>query len=213
MQHHDLTGIRNEYSRKELSKSLVDPDPLKQFEIWLNEALNAGIPEPTAMTLATVSADAQPSARMVLLKDFSPEGFTFYTNYNSRKADEISSNPKVALVFFWKELERQVRIEGIVKKLSLAESDMYFQSRPSDSRVSAIISPQSQAIPDRPYLEKRRDDFIKDRKDDFQRPDFWGGYRVIPHRIEFWQGRPGRLHDRILYSNNKDVWDLERLAP
>ena len=196
-----------------LSKRTADTDPMRQFERWMAEALAAGIEEPTAMALATVSADGKPSARMVLLKGSDENGFVFFTNYRSRKAMEMESNPNVSLLFHWKELERQVRIEGAVHKITAAESDTYFHSRPLESRINAVISPQSDVIPDRHYLENLRDEYLKARPGEPVRPPHWGGYRVVPEVIEFWQGRPGRLHDRIRYSRGKDGWVMERLAP
>jgi pyridoxamine 5'-phosphate oxidase len=165
------------------------------------------------MTLATVGPDGQPSARMVLLKGYDDQGFVFYTNYESRKGQEISKNHRVALVLYWKELERQVRIEGVVLKTSGQESDEYFKSRPPESQVSAIISPQSSVIPDREYLELLRKEYMKGFTGEHKRPSLWGGFHVIPEMVEFWQGRPNRLHDRIRYSRKGGDWVIERLAP
>jgi len=213
MQKNDLSRIRNEYLRGELDMEHVLPDPVGQFALWMDQALASEIDEPTAMTLATVNADGKPSARMVLLKGFDDKGFVFFTNYESRKGQEILKNHRVALVFYWKELERQVRIEGFVLKTSGKESDDYFHSRPPESQVSAIISPQSAIIPDRRYLENSKMEYLEKHTGEHIRPAFWGGYQVIPEMIEFWQGRPNRLHDRLLYSRKGGEWVIERLAP
>ncbi|MFO7614087.1 MAG: pyridoxamine 5'-phosphate oxidase [Bacteroidales bacterium] len=196
-----------------LRKRTAETDPMRQFERWMADLLAAGVEEPTAMALATVSADGKPSARMVLLKGADDDGFIFFTNYRSRKAREMESNPNVSLVFYWKELERQVRIEGVVHKVTAAESDAYFHSRPLESRINAVISPQSEAIPDRQHLENLRNEYLNAHSGDPVRPPHWGGYRVVPEIIEFWQGRPGRLHDRIRYTRSKEGWKMARLAP
>jgi pyridoxamine 5'-phosphate oxidase len=213
MQANDLSKIRNEYQQGELDIEHVLPDPLQQFGIWMDQAILAKIEEPTAMTLATVSTEGIPSARMVLLKGFNENGFVFFTNYESRKGQQISKNHRVALVFYWKELERQVRIEGFVLKTSGKESDDYFQSRPADSQVSAIISPQSTVIPERQYLIDLQEEYLQNHTGKHIRPVYWGGYHVIPEMIEFWQGRSHRLHDRIRYSRRGGEWLIERLAP
>jgi pyridoxamine 5'-phosphate oxidase len=213
MQNNDLSKIRNEYLQGELDIEHVLPDPVQQFGVWMDQALSAEIEEPTAMTLATVGTDGKPSARMVLLKGFDEKGFIFFTNYESRKGQEIAKNHRVALVFYWKELERQVRIEGFVLKTSGKESDDYFLSRPSESQVSAIISPQSTIIPDRQHLENLRDEYLRNHQGQCERPAFWGGYQVIPEMIEFWQGRENRLHDRLRYSHKGGEWIIERMAP
>ena len=199
--------------KSSLSKRTANTDPVRQFERWMADVLAAGVEEPTAMALATVSADGKPSVRMVLLKGSDDDGFVFFTNYRSRKAREMESNPNVSLVFYWKELERQVRIEGAVQKITAAESDTYFHYRPLESRINAVISPQSEVIPDRRYLEKLREEYLSSHPGDPVRPPHWGGYLVVPEIIEFWQGRSGRLHDRIRYTRSKEGWRRERLAP
>jgi pyridoxamine 5'-phosphate oxidase len=213
MQKNDLSKIRNEYLKGELDIFHVHPDPVQQFGEWMDQAIRSEIEEPTAMTLATVAPDGKPSARMVLLKGFNEKGFVFFTNYESRKGQEIFRNHRVALVFYWKELERQVRIEGFVLKTSGKESDEYFHSRPAESQVSSIISPQSAVIPDRQYIENLRQEYLQNLSADIQRPVNWGGFQVIPEMIEFWQGRPNRLHDRLRYTRKGGEWVIERLAP
>ncbi|HEX7844894.1 MAG TPA: pyridoxamine 5'-phosphate oxidase [Chitinophagaceae bacterium] len=210
-----IADIRKNYSQKTLSEADVDSNPLQQFDKWWKEAIASTIDEPNAMTLATASADGFPSARIVLLKDLTEDGFSFFTNYNSFKGQQLAENPKACLVFFWKELERQVRITGLIEKLSAAKSDEYFQSRPEGSRIGAIASPQSQVIPDRSWLDEKYQETEKELKDKTtQRPDHWGGYLLKPVIIEFWQGRPSRLHDRIQYTLLDDGgWTIERLAP
>ena len=207
--------IRKEYTQKALVESGIEADPVRQFNIWWQDALEAKIIEVNAMTLATASADGMPSARTVLMKGFSEKGFTFFTNYNSFKGQQLSENPKASLLFFWKELERQVRITGIVGKISSEESNTYFQSRPRPSQVGAVVSPQSQVIESRQWLDEKYEDVLKQFENaNVQRPAHWGGYIVRPVIIEFWQGRPGRLHDRIQYSLLADgKWKIERLAP
>ena len=208
-------GIRTEYAQKALKESDMDVDPIRQFNTWWQQALEAKIIEVNAMTLATASADGVPSARTVLLKGFSERGFNFFTNYNSFKGQQLAENPKASLLFFWKELERQVRITGIVEKLSSEESNAYFQSRPRASQVGAVASPQSQVIESRQWLDEKYKEAVKQFENtDVQRPLHWGGYIVRPVIIEFWQGRPGRLHDRIQYTLLEDGrWKIERLAP
>jgi len=210
----DLVAIRNDYKLKVLDECRVSHNPLLQFDTWLNEAIEIKANEPTAMVLATSTAEGIPSARIVLLKALSDEGFVFFTNYSSRKGQEIAVNPHVALLFHWIELERQVRIEGKVEKTSSHISDEYFQSRPFESRLSAIISKQSQVVPNREYLEKLWEGQLsKSIGSMVERPLDWGGYLVDPVRIEFWQGRANRLHDRILYSKKGVAWEISRLAP
>lgn len=213
MQNNDLSRIRSEYLKGELRSENVLPDPVQQFAVWMDQAILSEIPEPTAMTLATVGLDGFPSARVVLLKGFDENGFVFFTNYDSRKGQEISRNHRAALVIFWKELERQVRIEGMVMKTSGKESDEYFLTRPFDSRISAIISPQSTVIPNREYLDNLKQEYLKTFTGETKRPANWGGFLVIPEMMEFWQGRPNRLHDRIRYTRKGGDWIIERLAP
>lgn len=210
-----IADIRKEYSQQSLSENDVETDPILQFKKWWEHVLAAGVEEPNAMTLATSSMEAVPSARIVLLKDFSEKGFKFFTNYNSYKGQQLSENPKACLVFFWKELERQVRVTGLVFKLSSVESDEYFNSRPEASRIGAWASPQSQVIENRDWLDERfKKLFTEMNNENIQRPSNWGGYIVKPVIIEFWQGRPSRLHDRIQYSLLEDgTWKIERLAP
>jgi pyridoxamine 5'-phosphate oxidase len=210
----DIKKIRSEYNRDELKDEGLQSDPMTLFNHWFEAAVKSEIPEVNAMTLATTAPDGKPSARTVLLKGFDEKGFVFYTNYRGRKASEIEKNPHAALLIFWKELERQVRIEGKVEKVSDAESDEYFNSRPLESRMSAIVSMQSQPIDSRQQLEERWVEFLKENYDkDIPRPDYWGGYMVIADKIEFWQGRPNRMHDRLLYSRTKTGWKIERLQP
>ena len=214
--HLSLAGVREDYFGKTLDESSVSLDPILQFNAWFLEASRAGIKEPNAMTLATATASGAPSARVVLLKDVSEDGFVFYTNYKSRKAREILENPRVALVFFWPELERQVRVEGIAHATSRHQTERYFKSRPRGSRLGAIASHQSAVIESRTILKERLRE-LEDRfrgTDDIPVPEFWGGYCVVPRAIEFWQGRPNRLHDRLRYSREEvGPWRLERLSP
>lgn len=210
-----IADLRKEYSTQSLLETDVAVNPIEQFDKWWQQAINSKIEEANAMTLATASCDGLPSARIVLLKSFSQKGFAFYTNYKSYKAMQLEENPKACLVFFWKELERQVRIIGLVKKISTEESDVYFNSRPKDSRIGAIASPQSQVIKNREWIDEQYLKFASDYKEkDPERPLHWGGYNVQPIIIEFWQGRPSRLHDRIQYTLEENGnWIIERLAP
>ena len=210
----ELADIRKDYRLKVMDENQISRDPLKQFENWLSEAIEAKVNEPTAMVLATATPEGVPSSRVVLLKALSDDGFGFFTNYSSRKGKEIGLNQKVALLFHWPELERQVRIEGVATKTSANVSDEYFHSRPLESRLSAVISNQSQVVPDREYLEKLWEgQQYKSVENMIERPSYWGGYVIEPFRIEFWQGRSNRLHDRILFSRKGADWVISRLAP
>jgi len=209
-----LHSIRTEYKYAELTKSSIDKNPLKQFEHWLNDALNAKVTEPTAMTVATVGNDGFPDSRIVLLKDFDENGMTFFTNYNSNKGMSIEKNPAVGLHFFWPELERQIRISGFAIKTSDEVSDHYFYSRPVLSQIAAVISNQSSKIPSREFLLERFESFKNNSSGEIiKRPKNWGGFLVTPVKFEFWQGRESRLHDRILYEKENNNWLISRLAP
>jgi pyridoxamine 5'-phosphate oxidase len=209
-----IANLRQNYTLQALNEADVDLDPIRQFQRWLDQAIAAELPEPNAMTLATATRDGIPSARIVLLKGLDARGFAFYTNYESRKGQELADNPRAALVFLWTVLERQVRIEGQVEKVAAAETDAYFQSRPLASRLGAWASEQSRVIRDREVLEQRFAELKATYADEtVPRPPHWGGYRVIPHQIEFWQGRTSRLHDRLRYRLKQGNWLLERLAP
>jgi pyridoxamine 5'-phosphate oxidase len=210
-----VADLRKEYTRAGLRETDVAPDPIEQFRWWFAEALAAGLHEPNAMTLATASSGAKPSARVVLLKGFDERGFVFYTNYEGRKGRELEENSYCALVFYWGELERQVRIEGPAGRVSGEESDAYYRSRPRGSRLGVWVSEQSRPLEDRVTLEER----LRGLEDEYEgreipRPPFWGGYRVEPEAIEFWQGRENRLHDRLLYCRESDeTWGIGRLQP
>ena len=210
-----IADIRKEYKLQTLSEKDILKDPFAQFEKWWQEAIHAGIEEPNAMTLATASADGMPDARIVLLKGFDDRGFTFFTNYNSTKGMQLLENPRGALVFFWKELERQVRISGLVSLAPGRISDDYFNTRPEGSRIGAWASPQSEVIENREWLEENERKFQEEWTGrEIPRPPHWGGYMLKPTRVEFWQGRPSRLHDRLLYSlQDNGSWKIERLAP
>lgn len=209
-----ISSIRKDYQLQSLSESDVKQDPIEQFGKWWDEAIASSIDEVNAMTLSTVTAEGKPSARIVLLKGFDERGFVFFTNYESNKGVQLTANPFASLVFFWKELERQVRIEGICEKVSEQESDDYFHSRPIGSQLGACASPQSRVIESRRViennLEKLQDQY---REMEIPRPAHWGGYRVVPQAIEFWQGRSSRLHDRIKYTKENQSWKIVRLAP
>jgi pyridoxamine 5'-phosphate oxidase len=209
-----IADLRLNYTRAQLTEADVNPDPMRQFQLWFEQALAAEILEPNAMTLATATKDGTPSARIVLLKGVSDRGFVFFTNYESRKGQELAENPQAALVFLWKALERQVRIEGTVEKVSDAETVAYFHSRPRESQLGAWVSNQSQVIANREVLEQRLAELSQQYQDqEIPRPPHWGGYCVIPRTIEFWQGRPSRLHDRLRYRLDNYHWIIERLAP
>ena len=211
---HDIAGIRTDYKLKSLDESDVQSDAIDQFTRWWQEALESDIYEVNAMTLATADKNGRPLARIVLLKDYDENGFVFFTNYASIKGNQLAENPAACLLFFWKELERQVRIEGVAEKISEADSDAYFYSRPEGSRIGAWTSPQSQPIPGRSFLENKYLELTEQYKGkEVPRPPHWGGYIVRPQKIEFWQGRPSRLHDRILYTKNESGWTIERIAP
>jgi pyridoxamine 5'-phosphate oxidase len=215
----NLAELRQEYMRAGMSEALAASDPMRQFESWFKDAVEARLPLPNAMTLATVGASGAPSARVVLLKGLDGGGFVFYTNYGSRKGRELASRAQACLVFLWSDLERQVRVEGNVEKVTPAESDAYFASRPLGARLSAWASPQSERVEDRPGLEKSMSEARNRYGDNPPRPPHWGGFRVIPQAIEFWQGRADRLHDRLLYRragsqrDTAQAWTIERLAP
>lgn len=209
-----LADLRTDYKRAALDERDVDRDPFVQFRQWFDAAVAARVPEPNAMTLATVDAAGKPAARIVLLKDADAQGFTFFTNYQSRKGRELAARPSAALLFFWPELERQIRIEGTITKVDPAIADDYFAKRPRLSRIGAWASPQSEALPDRATLEARfADAEQRFPGDDVERPPHWGGYRLTPEAFEFWQGRRSRLHDRIVFTRDGAGWRIGRLAP
>jgi pyridoxamine 5'-phosphate oxidase len=211
----NIADLRKDYTIQDLNEKEIDKNPFIQFKIWFDQSVAAQLPEPNAMTLATCTPDGKPSARMVLLKDFDERGFVLFTNYNSQKGQEISVNPHAALVFWWAELERQVRITGSVEKISAEQSDDYFEVRPPYSRLGAWASNQSEVIAGREILEAQLEELQrKYEHQEVPRPPHWGGFRVIPQEIEFWQGRTSRLHDRLLYTYVDDGgWKIERLSP
>jgi len=209
-----MMTVPNNIALEGLDEKTIDRDPIKQFQIWFNDAVAAKLPLPEAMTLATATADGKPSARMVLLKQVDHDGFVFFTNYRSAKAEQLDANPYAALVFYWSQLDRQVRVEGSVVKTSAQESREYFSTRPRESQIGAWASAQSQEISSREVLEQRAhelEELYSDREVDC--PEYWGGYRLKPERIEFWKSRIGRLHDRLLYVRKGDRWTITRLAP
>ena len=206
--------IREEYSLHQLNENDVNPNPVIQFNNWFSKVIELNITMPNTMTLSTVDVKGKPSARIVLLKEVDRKGFVFFTNYGSKKAKDMSVNSQVALLFYWKELERQVKIEGTVKKVSRIESEEYFHSRPRESQIAAWVSNQSEIIPDRKYLDEKFEQLQKKFGDgEIPLPVYWGGYRLLPNYFEFWQGRENRLHDRICYRKKSDKWEIFRLAP
>lgn len=211
----DLPDLRREYKKRRLRIKDLAAEPTEQFQRWFEEAQQAGVPEPNATALATATPSGRPSARMVLLKGVDERGFAFFTNYKSRKAKELEANPQAALVFWWQVLERQVRVEGQVRRMGPEEADVYFRSRPRESQLGAHASPQSQAVESRKALEERFEE-VRSRYEgrEVPRPEHWGGFRLEPDAVEFWQGRPGRLHDRLRYRRTEGgTWTIERLAP
>ncbi len=209
-----IADLRIDYTQQSLLETDVNPDPIVQFQTWFDAAVAAKLPEPNAMTIATATPDGLPSARIVLLKAVDDRGFVFFTNYNSHKGQELLANPHAALVFLWTEQERQVRVQGRVEKIAPAESDEYYYSRPAGSRLGAWASNQSEVIPDRTVLETRLEALKQEHPNgDIARPVHWGGFRVIPTVIEFWQGRSSRLHDRLRYQKVNQGWTIDRLAP
>ncbi len=209
----NIAELRMEYTRAALDESHVTADPYAQFSRWLNEAIQAQVPEPTAMSVATVDEAGRPSCRILLLKGVDEQGFTFYTNYESRKGANLAANPHASLLFFWPELQRQVRVEGTVQRVDGAESDAYYHSRPLGSRIGAWASPQSRVLENRTWLETRVAALTAQHGDHPPRPPHWGGYRLVPAQLEFWQGRPSRLHDRIRFRHLDGAWTIDRLAP
>ena len=210
----NLHKMRQEYAAGSLNETNMPHNPIEVFNVWLDFAINSGLTEPNAMTVATATLDGKPSARVVLLKEVNDKGFVFYTNYLSRKGRELVVNPDVAIVFDWHDIERQVRVEGRAEKLSAEESEAYFNERPEDAKIGAWASPQSKIVKDREELEKHLEE-IEEQFEDMQvhRPSHWGGYLIRPSVIEFWQGRPSRMHDRIVYYKTEDGWTMHRLAP
>lgn len=209
-----INSIRNNYAKEKLGKKDVNANPILQFAKWFEEAVGAQVIDPNAMTVCSATKEGKPSARILLLRNFSEDGFIYYTNYNSRKGIEIAENPYCALLFFWPELERQIRIEGVVQKQTVEESNLYFNSRPRESKIGAWASEQSKVIVNREVLNEKHEKFSEKYPDEnVPRPPHWGGYLLRPVSIEFWQGRPNRLHDRILYTKENNSWKIERLSP
>lgn len=215
IEHKEIAAIREDYAKSSLSESDVLKTPIEQFSKWFNEALNSAVIEPTAMVLSSVNEQGKPSSRVVLMKDIKATGISFFTNYNSRKGQEIIQQPFVSALFFWPELQRQVRFEAEVEKLPKSDSDEYFASRPRGSQIGAIASPQSAVIENRLALENRVAEVEAEMEgqDTIPRPEFWGGFLLKPYRVEFWQGRSSRLHDRIVYLYEQEEWQINRLAP
>jgi len=209
----DIQKKRHEYSLNQLNEHDVDQNPFIQFDAWFKMVLEANLPDANAMTLATVNAEGKPTARILLLKDYSDDGYCFFTNYESKKGEDLKQNPYAAMVFFWPQLEKQIRIEGRIEKLKSEYSDQYFMARPVGSRRAAAVSPQSSILKDRTELEQAIEKHKKKHDETFRRPDFWGGYQLIPEKFEFWQGRESRLNDRIEYVLNDGNWIFHRLAP
>jgi pyridoxamine 5'-phosphate oxidase len=210
----DIKALRREYASRSLDESAIAPDPIEQFRTWFDEALRSEILDANAMALATVSPDGAPSARTVLLKDIDDRGLVFFTHYNSPKGHDLAAHPHASLLFYWAPLERQVRVTGTVERVAAGESDAYFASRPRDSQIAAWAAAQSSELPNRAALERRYQELtVKYEGADVPRPPDWGGYRVVPNRVEFWQGRAKRLHDRIVYVKSGTVWERRRLAP
>lgn len=210
----NLSSHRQDYAAATFDEEVAHPHPFSQFAHWFDQAVEAGINEPNAMALATAGSDGKPSARVVLLKALDELGFVFYTNYGSQKGQQLQANPYASMVFLWLDLQRQVRVEGYVEKVSPEESDAYFSVRPKSSQIGAHVSPQSQVIPNRRFLEQRYLALEKEfASKEVPRPENWGGYRLIPERVEFWQGRQSRLHDRLLYERKSESWTIKRLAP
>lgn len=209
----ELAGLRRSWSARKLDENTVNKNPFEQFSLWLEEAIEAQILDPNAMTLATSDSKGNPSARIVLLKGIDENGLVFYSNYGSSKSSDLAENPKAAVVFFWKELERQLRVSGKVVKVSREESGEYFKTRPYESKIGAWASKQSSVVPGREYLEEKFGEARKKFPDEVPLPEFWGGFRIIPERFEFWQGRESRMHDRVVYEKSEGGWKIVRLAP
>ncbi len=210
----ELQEIRNEYTNARLDIDNLHTSPIIQFQYWLNDAIRARVPEPTAMVLSTCGANGRTSSRVVLLKNLDRDGFTFFTNYESKKGLQIAENPQGSILFFWPELERQVRIEGKISMTPRHVSDDYFQSRPEGSKIGSWVSPQSRRVPNREYLDNLERDYMRlFRSKSLERPENWGGYILLPNLVEFWQGRENRLHDRFEYTLNGGMWEIFRLAP
>ena len=209
----DLRNLRKQYTKKKLSASSVNPDPFKQFTKWFEETLRSDFYEPNAMTIATSTKDGVPSVRVVLLKEYDERGFVFYSNYKSKKGKDLESNPRASALFYWDSLERQIRIEGTVEKVTKQESEDYFKTRPFKSRIGAWASNQSSVIENRSVIVREFLNYLVKFRNNVPLPPTWGGYRLTPTAFEFWQGRPNRLHDRIKYTKQRSGWKIERLAP